>query len=114
MGIPVDDLDCSRQLAHVFLFEHDRRIADQFGEDHYVRWVDDQNIGVRSETEARHIVNAVTRSLSAQRLTLNSGKTRFLSKDDVIHHFQLDANERINGWDETFKRSQNKPRDGPR
>jgi Reverse transcriptase (RNA-dependent DNA polymerase) len=104
VGLPVDELDCSRQLAHVFLFEHDRRIADQFGEDNYVRWMDDQNIGVRTETEGRHVVNAMTRSLSSQRLTLNSGKTRFLSIDRMVVHFQLDANKRISEWDEKYKK----------
>ncbi len=103
VGLPVDELDCSRQLAHVFLFEHDRRIADQFGEDNYVRWMDDQNIGVRTETEGRHVVNAMTRSLSCQRLTLNSGKTKFLPIDRMVVHFQLDANRKIDEWEETYK-----------
>ncbi|WP_406699437.1 RNA-directed DNA polymerase [Singulisphaera sp. Ch08] len=104
VGLPVDELDCSRQLAHVFLFEHDRRIADQFGEDNYVRWMDDQNIGVRTETEGRHVVNAMTRSLSSQRLTLNSGKTKFLAIDRMVVHFQLDANRKISEWDEKHKK----------
>ena len=103
VGLPVDDIDCSRQLAHVFLFEHDRRITEQFGEGHYARWMDDQNIGVRSETEGRRVVNALTRSLSSQRLTLNAGKTKFLSKEEVILHFQLCANQRLNDWDERHK-----------
>ncbi|WP_435017955.1 RNA-directed DNA polymerase [Tundrisphaera sp. TA3] len=104
VGLPVDELDCSRQLAHVFLFEHDRRIVEPFGEDNYVRWMDDQNIGVRSETEARHVVNTMTRSLSSQRLTLNSGKTKFLPVDCMVVHFQLDANKKISEWDEKYKK----------
>jgi hypothetical protein len=103
VGLAIDELDCSRELAHLFLFEHDSRIVAEFGESNYVRWLDDQNIGVRSMTEARRAVNALTRSLSSQRLTVNAGKTKFLTPPDVVKHFQLDANEEIDRWDQTFK-----------
>jgi hypothetical protein len=96
VGLPVDEFDCSRQLGHVFLFEHDRRVAQLVGEQNYARWMDDQNIGVRNVTHARKIVNELTRSLYQQRLTLNAGKTKFLSPDEVVEHFQLDANELLN------------------
>src|SRR5262249_19337274 len=48
IGLPVDEFECSRKLAHVVLFAHDDRIVARVGEDAYVRWMDDQNIGVRS------------------------------------------------------------------
>jgi hypothetical protein len=100
IGLPVDEIDCSRQLAHVFLFEHDRRVADEFGEDSYVRWMDDQNVGVASLTEARQVVNAMTRSLSQQRLTLSAAKTKFLQPADVATEFQLEANERLDAFED--------------
>jgi hypothetical protein len=103
VGLPVDELDCSRELAHLFLFEHDSRIADEFGENNYVRWLDDQNIGVRSLTEARRVVNTLTRSLSSQKLTVNAGKTKFLSPTEVARHFQLEANQEIDAWTDAFK-----------
>lgn len=93
IGIPVDDLDCSRQLAHVFLFEHDHRIVTKFGEDNYVRWMDDQSVGVRGDTEARLAVNLLTRSLAEQRLTLNAGKTKFLLPEEVAVEFHLRTND---------------------
>jgi Reverse transcriptase (RNA-dependent DNA polymerase) len=102
VGLPVDELDCSRELAHLFLFEHDRRMIEEFGEDNYVRWMDDQNIGVETETKARRVVNELTRSLACQRLTLNTGKTRFLSIEHVVVHFQLDANVALSRWDKEF------------
>ena len=104
VGLPVDELDCSRALAHVFLFEHDSRLLEHFPETDYVRWMDDQNLGVDSEADARRAINILTRSLAQQRLTLNSGKTKFLSPDEVVLHFQLDANEQFNEWDARLKR----------
>jgi len=103
VGLAVDELDCSRELAHLFLFEHDARVVAEFGEDNYVRWMDDQNIGVRSMTEARRLVNLLTGSLCSQRLTLNSGKTKFLGPADVVEFFQLEANEEIENWSVRFK-----------
>jgi Reverse transcriptase (RNA-dependent DNA polymerase) len=102
IGLAVDEFDCSRQLAHVFLFAHDRRVATEFGEDNYVRWMDDHNLGVDSPAEARRVVNFLTRSLAQQRLTLNSGKTRFLTPADVAVHFQLEANKRLNRWNAKY------------
>jgi hypothetical protein len=64
--------------------------------------MDDQNIGVKTETKARRAVNELTRSLACQRLTLNAGKTKFLSPEDVVVHFQLDANATISVWDKEF------------
>ena len=103
IGIPVDDFDCSRALAHVFLFEHDYRMVKLVGESNYVRWMDDQNIGAKSETEARKIVHHLTDSLSSQRLTLNAGKTQFLTPDEVAVHFQLAANSALNDWSNEYE-----------
>ncbi len=105
VGLPLDELDCARELAHIFLFEHDRRIVTQYGEGAYVRWMDDQNIGARSLAEARQIVNCMTRSLSEQRLTLNAGKTQFLSPEEVVVHFHLDTNEELDSWWEQLNKA---------
>ena len=103
IGIPVDECECSRTLAHIYLFEHDRRMVKEFGEKNYVRWMDDQNIGARDCSDARKVVNYLNRSLSSQRLTLNSGKTLFLTPSEVVEHFQLDANEALDRWVEKYK-----------
>lgn len=102
IGIPSDEFECSRTLAHVFLFEHDRRIAERFGETNYVRWMDDMNVGAADHTRGRHVVNEIARSLSLQRLTLNTGKTRFLPLEDVEAHFYLEANARLAQWQERY------------
>lgn len=108
VGIPVVQSDSSRELAHLFLFEHDKRIVNEFGEENYVRWMDDQNIGVNSGAEAKKVVNHLTRSLSLQRLTINSGKTKFLDPKEVSVQFHLDPNEEITNWNERLRKQQNK------
>jgi hypothetical protein len=95
VGLPVDQHDCSRALAHIFLFEHDRRVTSLVGKDNHARWMDDQNAGVASSTHARRLVRRLTESLSQQRLVLNAGKTKFLSPDEVNLIFHLDANQNL-------------------
>jgi hypothetical protein len=108
IGLAVDEYDCSRQLAHVFLFAHDRRVVAKVGEDNYVRWMDDQNVGVDSHPLARRVVNLLTRSLAEQRLTLNAGKTKFLTPPQVAAHFQLEANQLLTDWHDAFQRGKKK------
>ena len=114
IGLPVDELDCSRALAHIFLFEHDHRIAQVFGEDNYVRWMDDQNIGALNHAHARRIVNSLVHSLSTQRLTLNDGKTHLLTPDEVVVQFQLGPNTELTEFEQRIKVSRRTPLDALR
>lgn len=103
VGLPTDEFDCSRELAHVFLFEHDSRMVEMVGEDNFARWMDDQNVGAQTLTEARRIIYRFTQSLRDQRLTLNAGKTKFLTPKEVNIHFQLESNRKLDHWDRHFK-----------
>jgi len=103
IGIPVDEFDCSRELAHVFLFEHDKRVITNVKENNYVRWMDDMNIGAKDKTDARKIVSLLTRSLNTQRLTLNSGKTKFLSPEEVVVQFHLELNDELDKLENKYK-----------
>ena len=57
--------------------------------------MDDQTFGVAGKVEARRTVRMLVESLTRQRLTLNSGKTRFLTPPEQAEHFWLDANEML-------------------
>jgi hypothetical protein len=48
ISLPVDEFDCSRNLAHMVLFSHDDTMVRLVGENAYIRWMDDQIIGVQS------------------------------------------------------------------
>ena len=108
VGLPEDEFDCSRQLAHIFLFEHDSRIKECVLPDSYIRWMDDQNIGVRSMTEARRVVRKLTESLAEQRLVLNAGKTTFLTPNDLANVFHLDVNDELDNLNDKIMKGKTK------
>ncbi len=95
IGLPVDEFDCSRKLAHMILFPHDDRIVAKVGEDAYVRWMDDQNIGAKSKAEALTILAEADRSLRRLHLTANASKSRVLTLKEARRHFHLDLNRKL-------------------
>src|SRR5207245_837943 len=92
IGLPVDEFDCSRKLAHMILFPHDDRMVAFVGEDAYVRWMDDQNIGVKSHDEGLRILSMVDASLARLHLTANTAKSCVLTLRQARRHFHLDLN----------------------
>jgi len=94
IGLPVDEFDCSRKLAHLVLFAHDDRMVELVGEDSYVRWMDDQTIGVETRGDGLRAFATLGHSLSRLHLAPNAGKSRLLSLAEAKRHFHLD----INGW----------------
>jgi len=96
IGLPVDEFDCSRTLAHLVLFAHDDRLVKAVGEDAYVRWMDDQNIGVNSRAEGLGVIGRVGESLAHLHLTPNARKSKILSLSEARRHFHLDINRMLN------------------
>lgn len=92
IGLPADPCDCSRVLAHMILFPHDRRIVNLVGEDAYVRWMDDQNMGVKTRADGLRVLGAVCESLRKLHLTPNSSKSKILSLSQARKHFHFSAN----------------------
>jgi hypothetical protein len=92
IGLPVDQGDCSRNLAHMMLFPHDERMVNMVGEAAYVRWMDDQNIGAASHAQGLRILAAVGESLARLHLTPNAGKSRILTLAQAKQHFHFRAN----------------------
>ncbi len=99
IGLPVDQCDCSRNLAHMILFSHDERMVALVGEDAYVRWMDDQNIGAGSRAEGLKILAAVGDSLARLHLTPNAGKSRILTLAAAKKHFHFRANALLDAID---------------
>lgn len=109
IGLPVDEFECSRTIANLVLFPHDRRMVEFVGKDAYVRWMDDQAIGVASRAQGLQVVAAVGASLAKLYLTANAKKTRILSLREAKIHFHLEANARLDKVENLIK-SRAKPR----
>ncbi|OGQ96507.1 MAG: hypothetical protein A2521_09490 [Deltaproteobacteria bacterium RIFOXYD12_FULL_57_12] len=95
IGLPVDDFECSRTLAHLVLFPHDDRMAELVGEDGYIRWMDDQNFGVESYSTGLKVLQECGNSLSRLHLTPNASKSRILSLQEASRHFHFDINAEL-------------------
>jgi len=93
ISLPVDEFDCSRTLAHMVLFPHDDEMVKLVGEENYVRWMDDQNMGVPSRGKGLQVLSEVGRSLSRLHLSPNAQKSKVLSLSEARRHFHLDLNK---------------------
>ncbi len=95
IGLPVDDFDCSRTLAHMVLFPHDDRMAEVVTEGAYIRWMDDQNFGASSYADGLNILKQCGKSLSNLHLTANASKSRIMSFSQASRHFHFDINAEL-------------------
>ena len=75
------------------LFAHDDRIVGEVGKDAYIRWMDDQNIGVSSKADGLKILASIGNSLARLHLTPNAEKSRVLSFSEAVQHFHLLTNK---------------------
>lgn len=103
IGLPVDEFDCSRKLAHMVLYPHDGHMARLVGEERYIRWMDDQVFGADSREEALGILAAVCESLGNLQLTPNAGKSYILSISEAKRHYHLRANALLDEAEELVK-----------
>ena len=95
IGLPVDDFDCSRTLAHMVLFPHDRRMAELVGEDAYIRWMDDQSFGASNFADGLKILRKCSQSLASLHLTPNAAKSKILNFKEAARHFHFDINTEL-------------------
>ncbi len=92
IGLPVEEFECSRTVANLVLFSHDRRMVKIVGKDAYVRWMDDHVIGVKSRAEGLRVLGSLEDSLGKLYLTPNAKKSAVLSLPEAKLHFHLDTN----------------------
>ncbi len=103
VGIPVDGFNFHGKLAHIYLFEHDKRMATFLGEGNYFRYLDDQYFIVENKAHARFAINYCAHSLQLLSLRLNVGKTQILSTQEASIFFELDSYSNIRWWINTYK-----------
>ena len=103
IGLPIEEFDGSRTLAHVMLFEHDRAMIRCVGQDAYVRWMDDQGFGVRTRAEGLKVLSEVQESLRKIHLVPNAKKSRILSLDEATIHFHFDTNDKLDRFNKRLR-----------
>ena len=109
ISLPTDEFDCSRTLAHMVLFPHDDDMVKLVGDENYVRWMDDQNMGVGSRAEGLRVLSEVGRSLSRLHLSPNVQKSRVLGLGQARRHFHLDLNELLDDAEDVAKERWSRP-----
>lgn len=103
IGLPVDEFDCSRTLAHIVLFPHDRRMSKLVGEDAYIRWMDDQSFGVKNFADGLKILRKCSQSLARLHLTPNAAKSKVLSFKEASRYFHFDINMELDRIEDLAK-----------
>lgn len=94
IGIPQEDIDCSRLLAFFLLNKLDIELKDFCTKNNisYYRWVDDINIIADSEVLTKKALRVLSESLRKLGLTASLEKTQILSKDDANKLFCFEEN----------------------
>ena len=86
IGLPQINADAPRILAHCFLFELDKVLAESKHID-YARFMDDIDLGVDTLREAKQLLKQIDLVLQTRQVRLNSGKTKILSQIEAEKHF---------------------------
>jgi hypothetical protein len=96
IGLPVDEFDCSRTLAHIILSSHDAAMVRLVGEENYVRWIDDQNFAVPSKAAGLRVLSEVAKSLATLHLAPSAKKSRILTLAEARRHFHFGLHRMLN------------------
>jgi len=105
-GLPQENHDASRMLAHFFLEPIDKDFEDFGREERYIRWVDDFRIAVTSEIEGRKCIQKLQLSLEKRGLFLNTAKSKILSREQAKSELFLDENAYLEEVHEKIKKGE--------
>lgn len=87
------------------MFAHDDAMVKLVGEDHYVRWMDDHSMAVKTKAEGLSVLKEVGRSLARLHLTPNAQKSNVLSLKEARRHYHLDLNRMLDEAEALAKKS---------
>ena len=105
IGLPVDEFGCSKALAHMVLFPHDRRMLKLAGNNAYARWMDDQSFGVSSYAHGLKILKCCSKSLARLHLTPNVTKSKILNFNQASKHFHFEVNVELDKIEDLPKKT---------
>lgn len=90
IGLPQINIDATRILAHCFLYELDEYLESMKYD--FTRFMDDIDIGVDTQIQARHMLRDIDLILQTRQVRLNSGKTKILTRMEARTHFCVREN----------------------
>ncbi len=90
IGLPQINIDATRILAHCFLYELDEYLESMKYD--FTRFMDDIDIGVDTQIQARHMLRDIDLILQTRQVRLNSGKTKILTREEAQIHFCVKEN----------------------
>jgi hypothetical protein len=106
VGLPQENYDSSRVIAHTYLKVVDDEFDAEGRANRYSRWMDDIVIGVGSRNEALQIIRRIQFSLARLGLYPNSAKTRVYSKGEFAIDYMKAENDHIGEIDRRFEGAQ--------
>ncbi|MHB8516210.1 MAG: RNA-directed DNA polymerase [Dehalococcoidia bacterium] len=109
LGLPQENFDSSRILAHTYLKPIDSEFETEGSSNRYSRWVDDIVIGTDTKEEAVRAVRRVQIALEKLGLYPNSAKTRIVRSQAFEHDYMKSENDYLGEIEE--RRKQQAPED---
>lgn len=92
-GLPQENHDASRILAHTLLFQLDNQFQAEGKEGRYARWVDDIVVAVNEKSDGRRMLSRIQKEVESKGLFLNNSKCRILSAEEALEELWLEENE---------------------
>lgn len=106
IGLPQEDIDCSRILAYFFLYPHDKEMSNLCKNNNgfeYYRYVDDMTLIVPDETSARLALKTLTESLRRLGLLASLEKTSIHNSEKLKKELFIEENKKISEFEERIK-----------
>lgn len=104
IGLPQEDIDCSRLLAYYFLHPHDDRMREfcKQNKAEFFRYVDDMNVAVDSEITAKKALKTISESLRKLNLVASIEKTTILSASKAKEELFFQENANLTLYQDTI------------
>lgn len=103
-GLPQENHDASRILAHSLLYLLDGRFKVEGEEGRYARWVDDIVVAVDTESQGRKVLAMIQEEIESRGLFLNTAKCRIIPGEKATEELWLEENEYL---DEVHRKTEN-------
>ena len=92
-GLPQENHDASRILAHSLLYLLDSKFEVEGEEGRYARWVDDIVVAVDTKSQGRRVLARIQEEIESRGLFLNTAKCRIIPGEKAIEELWLEENK---------------------